>query len=203
MTRDQRRLPVRCGGDPTPAEEIAPPRCAASLPLGTRWLRGSGRQRLAIAYIHCRSNEADALAAKDLTDDEARRVVTNTAKLKAVLTRTDDFKKADASMNTKDFLSYFLFFPETFGTAPDGKRLLVSRYFGRYILPDADTERRIVWKLVWRQFLHLGMLAAVVGALRVNNADVVVFLFAAVAVEVVFLFVTRTVIIGDLDPMPE
>jgi hypothetical protein len=35
----------------------------------------------ALAYVYCRANEAEAMLAKVLTEDEARRIATNIAKL--------------------------------------------------------------------------------------------------------------------------
>ena len=43
----------------------------------------------ALAYICSRANETDALQAKVLTEDEARRIAANIAKLQALLKRED------------------------------------------------------------------------------------------------------------------
>ena len=43
----------------------------------------------ALAYIYSRANETDALQAKVLTEDEARRIAANIAKLPALLTREE------------------------------------------------------------------------------------------------------------------
>jgi hypothetical protein len=44
---------------------------------------------LALAHIYSRANEADAMQAKVLTDDEARRIASNIAKLPALVKRED------------------------------------------------------------------------------------------------------------------
>jgi hypothetical protein len=41
----------------------------------------------ALAYLYSRANEAEAMQAKVLTEDEARRIATNIAKLPALLGR--------------------------------------------------------------------------------------------------------------------
>jgi hypothetical protein len=43
----------------------------------------------ALAYIYSRANEAEAMQAKVLTEDEARRIAANIAKLPALLKRED------------------------------------------------------------------------------------------------------------------
>ena len=40
-----------------------------------------------VPYIYSRANEADAMQAKVLTDDEARRIAANIAKLPALVKR--------------------------------------------------------------------------------------------------------------------
>jgi hypothetical protein len=41
----------------------------------------------ALSYVYSRANEAEAMQAKVLTEDEARRIATNIAKLPALLGR--------------------------------------------------------------------------------------------------------------------
>jgi hypothetical protein len=46
-----------------------------------RRLRGAGRKWFAVAYVYGRSTEDEAITAKQMTMDEARRVASNIAKL--------------------------------------------------------------------------------------------------------------------------
>jgi hypothetical protein len=43
----------------------------------------------ALAYVYSRTTETDAMQAKVLTDDEARRIATNIAKLPALIQREE------------------------------------------------------------------------------------------------------------------
>ncbi len=63
-----------------------PPWRAEKIPGG--WVvRDNNGQ--AMAYVYSRANESEALQAKVLTEDEARRVAANIAKLPALLMRHD------------------------------------------------------------------------------------------------------------------
>ena len=63
-----------------------PPWRAEKIP-GGYVVRGANDQ--ALAHIYSRANEADAMQAKVLTDDEARRIASNIAKLPALVKRED------------------------------------------------------------------------------------------------------------------
>jgi hypothetical protein len=54
-----------------------------------RRLRGEGRKFFAVAYVYGRSTEAEAIEAKQMTMDEARRVASNIAKLPDMLKREE------------------------------------------------------------------------------------------------------------------
>ncbi len=70
-----------------PARRFPPPWRAEKIPGG--WIvRDANGQ--AMAYVYSRANESEALQAKVLTDDEARRVASNIAKLPALLTRHEE-----------------------------------------------------------------------------------------------------------------
>jgi len=43
----------------------------------------------ALAYVYSRANEAEAMQAKVLTEDEARRIAANISKLPALLSREE------------------------------------------------------------------------------------------------------------------
>ncbi len=45
---------------------------------------------LALAYFYCRANESEAMQAKVLTEDEARRMVINFARLPELLKRGEE-----------------------------------------------------------------------------------------------------------------
>jgi hypothetical protein len=69
-----------------PASEVfrhpgAPKRCPAYV------VRDANDQ--ALAYLYSRANEAEAMQAKVLTEDEARRIATNIAKLPALFRREE------------------------------------------------------------------------------------------------------------------
>ncbi len=65
---------------------FSPPWRAEKIPGG--WIaRDANGQSL--AYVYSRANESEALQAKVLTDDEARRVAANIAKLPVLLTRRE------------------------------------------------------------------------------------------------------------------
>ena len=65
-----------------PAPWRAPRRCP-----GGYVVRDANGQ--ALAYVYSRANEAEAMKAKVLTEDEARRIATNIAKLPDLLKRED------------------------------------------------------------------------------------------------------------------
>jgi hypothetical protein len=59
-----------------------PPWTAEKIP-GGYVVRDANDQ--ALAYVYCRANEAEAMQAKVLTEDEARRIAVNIARLPALL----------------------------------------------------------------------------------------------------------------------
>jgi hypothetical protein len=69
-----------------PPRRFPPPWRAEKIP-GGYIVRDANDQ--ALAYIYSRANEAEAMQAKVLTEDEARRIAANIAKLPALLKRQD------------------------------------------------------------------------------------------------------------------
>jgi hypothetical protein len=69
-----------------PPRRFPPPWRADKMP-GGYVVRDANNQ--ALAYIYSRANEAEAMQAKVLTEDEARRIAANIAKLPALLKRQD------------------------------------------------------------------------------------------------------------------
>ena len=63
-----------------------PPWKAEKIPGGYVVRDANGQ---ALAYVYSRASETDAMQAKVLTDDEARRVATNIARLPELLTREE------------------------------------------------------------------------------------------------------------------
>jgi len=68
------------------ARRFPPPWHADKIPGGYVVRDANGQ---ALAYIYSRDNEADALQAKVLTKDEARRVAVNVARLPELLGKRD------------------------------------------------------------------------------------------------------------------
>jgi len=69
-----------------PPRRFPPPWRADTIPGGYVVRDANGQ---ALAYIYSRDNEADALQAKVLTKDEARRVAVNVARLPELLGKRD------------------------------------------------------------------------------------------------------------------
>jgi hypothetical protein len=70
---------LRCPASAVFLHRGAPKRCPADV------VRDANDQ--ALSYVYSRANEAEAMQAKVLTEDEARRIATNIAKLPALLGR--------------------------------------------------------------------------------------------------------------------
>jgi hypothetical protein len=69
------------------ARRFPPPWCADKVPGGYVVRDANGQ---ALAYIYSRDSEADALQAKVLTKDGARRIAVNVARLPELLGKRDD-----------------------------------------------------------------------------------------------------------------
>jgi hypothetical protein len=91
---------------------------------------------------------------------------------------------------------------QSFKTAPSGERLFFpyGPWSRPYVLPDADTERRIYWKLVWQLRIMLGALILGMTILSLwRPPDSSPYFFVAiVAITAIFVLVSKVLFASDL-----
>ncbi len=100
-------------------------------------------------------------------------------------------------------MRYFAYIAEqSFKTAPSGERLFFpyGPWSRPYVLPDADTERRIYWKLVWQLRIMLGALILGMPILLLWRAadSAPYFLVEIVAAAAIFVLVSKVLLASDL-----
>ena len=99
-------------------------------------------------------------------------------------------------------MRYFAYIAEqSFKTAASGERLFFpyDPWSRPYVLPDADTERRIYWKLVWQLRIMLGRLDGMPILLLWRAADSApYFLVEIVAAAAIFVLVSKVLLASDL-----